>query len=200
MKNYTLENIEWTQYWTEDAESGKSKVLMIGDSISAGYRSIVNELLDDSLSITAYSTSKAVDNPWFTSELELNVKQGGFNYSIVTLNNGLHGFHLNTAEYEKGMRRLISAVQAILPDAKLYLVLSTPITKYAERDKLDEKNQTVIERNNVVLRIADELNLPVIDLYSTVLGEAELREDDGYHYNHAGYKKIAAKIVEEISK
>jgi len=200
MKNYTLENIEWTQYWTEDAESGKNKVLMIGDSISAGYRSIVNELLDDSLSITAYSTSKAVDNPWFTSELELNVKQGGFNYSIVTLNNGLHGFHLNTEEYEKGMRRLISAVQAILPDAKLYLVLSTPITKYAERDKLDEKNQTVIERNNVVLRIAEELNLPVIDLYSTVLGEAELREDDGYHYNHAGYRKIAAKIVEDISK
>lgn len=200
MKDYTLENIEWTQYWTEDTQSGKHKVLMIGDSISVGYRSEVNKLLGDDLSITAYSTSKAVDNPWFAKELALNIEQHDFSYDIVTLNNGLHGFHLSTEAYEAGMRSLIGAVQALLPAAKLYLVLSTPITEYEKPDTLSEKNQAVIERNEAVLRLADELGLPVIDLYSAVLGNAEVKSTDGYHYNGAGYQLLAAEIVRTICK
>lgn len=198
MKDYTLENIEWTQYWTEDSESGKHRVLMIGDSISVGYRSEVNKLLGDDLSITAYSTSKAVDNPWFAEELAVNIRQHAFTYDIVTLNNGLHGFHLSTEAYEAGMRSLIGAVQSMLPEAKLYLVLSTPITEYEKTDMLSEKNQVVTARNEVVVRLAGELGLPVIDLYSAVLGKAEVRSTDGYHYNGAGYQLLAAEIVRAI--
>ena len=198
MKDYTLENIEWTQYWTEDSESGKHRVLMIGDSISVGYRSEVNKLLGDDLSITAYSTSKAVDNPWFAEELAVNIRQHAFTYDIVTLNSGIHGFHLSTEAYEAGMRSLIGAVQSLLPEAKLYLVLSTPITEYEKTDTLSEKNQVVTARNEVVIRLAGELGLPVIDLYSAVLGKAEVRSTDGYHYNGAGYQLLAAEIVRAI--
>lgn len=200
MNDYTLENIEWTQYWTEDTQSGKHKVLMIGDSISVGYRSEVNKLLGDDMSITAYSTSKAVDNPWFAKELALNIEQHAFSYDIITLNNGLHGFHLSTEAYEAGMRDLISAVQSLLPASKLYLVLSTPITEYEKTDMLSEKNQLVVARNEVVLRLANELGLPVIDLYSAVLGNTEVRSADGYHYNGAGYQLLAAEIVRTICK
>lgn len=198
MKNYTLENVEWTQYWTEEAESGKRRVLMIGDSISVGYRSEVNRLLDDDVSITAYSTSKAVDNPWFAAELEMNVRQHDFTYDIVTLNNGLHGFHLSLEGYEAGMRALIAKVQSLLPQAKLYLVLSTPVTEYQKPEVLAEKNQIVLARNETVRRLAEELALPTIDLYDVVCGKPELSAGDGYHYNGEGYRALAEAIVGAI--
>lgn len=198
MNNYTLEHIEWTQYWAEECTSDKHRVLMIGDSISVGYRSEVNRQLPDTLSIAAHSTSKAVDNPWFTEEIAMNIRQHAFAYDIVTFNNGLHGFHLNAAEYEAGMRAAADALRKLLPEAKLYLVLSTPITENGKPDTLSEKNGIVTERNAVVTRIAEELGLPVIDLYSTVLGKAELRSADGYHYNGEGYRILAEEIVRNI--
>lgn len=198
MKNYTLEDIEWTQYWSEESESGKHKVLLIGDSISVGYRSEVNRLLDDDVSVAAYSTSKAVDNPWFAAELEMNVRQHDFKYDIVTLNNGLHGFHLSLEGYEAGMRALIAKVQSLLPQAKLYLVLSTPVTEYQKPEVLAEKNRIALERNETVRRLAAEFALPVIDLYSVVVGKPELSAGDGYHYNSKGYHALAEAIVGAI--
>ena len=47
-----LERIEWTNYWREDSQ-GKERVLLIGDSITAGYRSIVHKLLDGKLCVSA---------------------------------------------------------------------------------------------------------------------------------------------------
>ena len=200
MQEYTLEAIEWTQYWAEECTKDKTSVLMIGDSISVGYRSEVNRLLSDSMSIAAYSTSKAIDNPWFEEELSIVVRQHNFNYDTVTLNNGLHGFHLTTEAYEAGMRALIKTVQNLLPFSKLYLVLSTPITENGNPDILSDKNHIVIERNAAVTRIAAELHLPVIDLYNAVLGKAVLSNGDGYHYNEEGYQVLAAEIARAVDR
>ena len=88
-----LEEIEWTQYWVEDTRRDKKRVLLIGDSISVGYRSEVHKRLNGEAYVTAISTSKALDNPVLIREIDFYARAEDFEYEAIQFNNGLHGDH-----------------------------------------------------------------------------------------------------------
>ena len=46
-----LERIEWTNTWRENARDDVPRVLLIGDSITQGYRSIVNRMLEGKIRV-----------------------------------------------------------------------------------------------------------------------------------------------------
>jgi lysophospholipase L1-like esterase len=193
-----LERIEWTNTWREDCTNGAPRVLLIGDSITNGYKSVVHRHLAGRAGVTAFATSKAIDNPFLWEELLLLAKQEDMRYAAIQVNNGLHFGGLSVEEYEKCYTELVEKLLAAFPDTPLVLALSTPITKNGETDVLAEQNAAVLEKNEAVLRIAKKYNLPVHDLYAAVVGKAHLRSADGYHYNAEGYEILGGLVAEGI--
>jgi len=189
--DFTLETYEWDNVWWEHAaDAALPRALIIGDSITCGYRGMVNPRLAGLAFVDGFGTSKAVDNPWFAESVLLFMRQMA-RCEAVIFNNGLHGFHLSAAEYEAGYRKVLGELMAQHPDKKWTLVLSTPVRNTADLTQFTEQNEQVLERNGVVRRIASELNLPVLDYYALLENRPELWSPDGVHLCAAGYELLA---------
>ena len=190
-----LERIEWTNYWREDSH-GKDRILLIGDSISNGYKSIVHRELGGELCISAMSTSKSAANPHFCEEIEMIARQEDYCYKLVQLNSGLHSGGQSEQEYEANLEKIILFIQKILPNAILVLANSTPTTVKNEPSNFIEGS--VQKYNAAVDRLGAKYGLPVNDLYSLVYGNAEIRSLDGYHYIAEGNELLGKKVTEFI--
>ena len=192
---HQLESIEWVQYWAENCTIPGPRVLMIGDSISVGYRSAVFARIREKYGAATVSTSKALDNPHFTAEIDALASSEGFEYRVIHFNNGLHGFQLSGDEYRTHYEETVRFLRDRWPDARLILAASTPVTENGRPDVLAPINEKVLERNRIAHRIAEKNGLEYNDLYALVEGDPSLRSPDGYHYNGAGYEKMADRIA-----
>ena len=184
-----LETYEWDDVWFEKTGNGSAKrVLYIGDSISCGVRKNITKCSFDSILCDGYATSKAVDNPHFTTMIELQLSQQ-VKCDGVLFNNGLHGWHLSDDEYfncyEKTVKFILSKTKA-----PLYIVLTTTIK--------GDRNDRVIKRNELAKIVANKYNLKVIDLYDISQKNNNLMSDDGVHFVDAGYEIFAQEIIKHI--
>ncbi len=198
---HTLEKYEWDNIWWNDTWSKDStRVLMVGDSISVGYRDHVNKLLSpDGINADVLSTSKGIDNPALLTTLDAIAEQSTGKISLIHFNNGLHGFHLSAEEYAEHYERAVCHMLEKYPDAKLVLALSTPVTMVDHKEQYDPKlNKQVLERNEKVRGFAEKYNLPINDLYSLIDGKLYARKQDAFHYYSTGYKIMAKQIARVI--
>lgn len=193
-----LENIEWTNTWRENATEGTPRVLLIGDSITVGYRSIVNRNLEGALRVTAFATSKSIANPYLVEEIALLGKQEGNAYQVVQFNNGLHGGGLTDAEYAALYEEVLYKTVALFPQARFQLALSTPVSVNGDTASYGERNDQVIRWNDCVRKIGEKTGFPVVDLYSIVYGNKDIRTADGYHYTRDGYELLGRAVADAI--
>lgn len=201
MKSYGFanrENKEWSNMWWENADKpNENRILLIGDSITNGYRSYVQSNLPE-FSVDMLATSKALDDVMLFKELEYMFLQ--YEYKIIHFNNGLHGWHLQNEQYKTSYEKLIEFLKILSSNSVIVLVTSTPVTKIGQITELDmEKNDIVKERNKIVRGLADKYSLAINDLYNNMIEKPELRADDGYHYIDIG-KEYQGKIVSEVIK
>lgn len=214
MKNFNNESIEWSRVWREQAATDTERVLLIGDSIIDGSKSYIGKNLAPTLAITAYITSKGLNNPYFIKELALTVEQEDFNYKAIYLNSGLHFHGQSAQEYKQNYKKLISEIREMLPDATIILGTSTPwtvgtsalakeyeapLTVNAEVS-FHERNQTVIAYNEKVFEIAKEESLPVFDAYTLMLENTAYKAPDGVHFKPEGYALLSEKIANALKE
>lgn len=130
-----LERIEWGEFrWDEADKTDMPRVLLIGDSITKGYRPHVAEEFKGIASIDLMASSRGLDNPAFARELRYVTVESGYNYRVIQFNNGLHGFHSSAEAYEAGLDRVLTSLMKLREDggAKIVLALSTPVTRKQE--------------------------------------------------------------------
>ena len=169
------EQIEWSISYAYNAtETDKPRVLLIGDSICKGYESKVRDLLGGRINVSFWASSKCVTDPDYLRELDfmLDARE----YDMITFNNGLHSLFSNREEWNAAYASAVSFIRAKLPDTKLSLVLSTPLTD-------GKLTKTVISLNETVRNIAAERNLPVLDLFSPMDAlDRDRYWTDTFHY------------------
>lgn len=188
-----LETYEWDNVWWEQApDNEKKRVLYIGDSISCGIRHIATELSNGEILFDGFGTSKALDNPYFQESLHLFAAQERYR-DLVLFNNGLHGWHLSAAEFEKYYADMLSFLKNEFSDTPIVIALSTSLVD-------DEKDKRVIEYNAVAERLAKENGFPIIDLYSATSSKNEMHISDGVHLTEDGYRTLAGIIVENVKE
>ena len=187
-----LETYEWDNVWWEQApDTEKKRILYIGDSISCGLRQILTELADNQFLVDGFGTSKGIDNPFFSDSVRLFAKQQKAR-EMILFNNGLHGFHLeDSTEYRMYYEKMVQFLMSEFANTPIILVLSTCVADEA-------RNKRVIERNQSVMEIAKQYNLPVIDLYKASEKYLKFRREDGVHFNAEGYQKLAQIVLEQI--
>jgi lysophospholipase L1-like esterase len=192
------ERYEWCNTWWEDANNAEGpRVLLVGDSITVGYRPFVNELLKNEALADMYASSRGLDDPSYAKELKYMLSE--YPYRVIHLNNGLHGMHLSEGEYREGFIATVQLISEIQPEAVIVLVTSTPVTKDGIPEEIsDAVNSVVIARNASLRKIAQKYALPINDLYSLMLGKSGLCISDGYHYNTDGQKLQAETVVSAV--
>ncbi len=151
------EGIEWSISYTFNATDKKNpRVLLIGDSICNAYQVPVRKNLENACNVTFWASSKCVTDPDYFRELDFILS--AYDYDVITFNNGLHSLTTNREEWIKAYRAAVTFIQNKLK-AKLYLVLSTPLT-------VPEWTAQSAELNQYTLEVAKEKGLPVIDLFT----------------------------------
>lgn len=196
----TFENKEWTRLWFDEAADRETpRVMLIGDSITAGYTQAVNRHLDNRLRADSIASSKALDHPAYLAEIDFFASEFGFDYRLIHFNNGLHGWHLSEAEYARQLDTKVNWLLYHFPGAKLILATSTPVTVNGDPETLNaEKNAVVIARNEQMQIMARRYNLPLNDLYAAMANRPEWRNADGFHYNERGVDAQGCLVADFI--
>ena len=202
MSDFTLKNgknevryetFEWDNVWIDHANDKTTKrVLYIGDSISVGTRKELSKLFGDRVLFDGFATSKSVDNPFFKDALKLFIKQLN-RVDAILFNNGLHGGHLDDAEYYQNYRDIVSFLRENHKDIPIYILYTT----YA---KTPFGMNRVPGRNVQAERIAKEFGLNVIDLYDITYQNKELISNDNIHLTDEGYLALADTIRTALEK
>lgn len=193
---------EWANLWWEDAPNMTApRVMLIGDSITNGYKNTVQNLLrEKGVLVDMAAGSRSVEDPALFAEINYvlcDIQE--HKYKAVHFNNGLHGSHLSGEEFETGMKKIISLIKTIRPEAMLILATCTIYTPAGTEGSVDTiKNKQVLERNAIIKKLAAEYALPVDDLFAAVAGNADYPQPDTVHYTEAGYKKLAESAVKSL--
>ncbi|MGV8090564.1 MAG: SGNH/GDSL hydrolase family protein [Mangrovibacterium sp.] len=195
------ENIEWSDFWWEnEPDATKPRVLFIGNSITRGYFPLASKKLSDVANCDRYATSRSIVDPALLKETRMAMSK--YHHAVIHFNNGLHGWHLNSVQYEKGLRKYVRFLMSHKSrGCKLVYSLTTPVPSKEDRIKLDpEQNQVVIDRNRIARKIMEENEIPVIDLYGLMEPELERYSSSkgNVHYNKDGNERLANRVSEEI--
>lgn len=201
-KQIVREDIEWTNFWwTHEPDVTKPRVLFIGNSILQGYFPFVSASLDGTVNCDRYSSSRSIEDPALFKETKLAMAK--YNHKVIHFNNGLHGWHLTNRQYEKALRKYVKFLKSNKSkDCVLIYSLTTPFPSEKPGQKLHpEKNQVVLDRNQIARRIMEENNIPVIDLYSLMEPELESfsHSKGDVHYKEKGYEMMADLISKKIN-
>ncbi len=188
------ERIEWCDIWVKDAERKKAKrALFVGDSITRGYYALVEKELDGALSCARCCTSRFLSDPVFFKELDLVLSQ--YEFDVVHLNNGLHGWDYREKEFEQGLEPFVEFVQEKAPKAKVALATCTPIWDTAALDRPDKRNKRVLVRNASIRKVAKRMAVPVDDLHAVVTARPDCVCGDGVHFLDSGNRRLAAAVA-----
>ena len=193
-RTQSLETYEWDYVWWDHAGTqGVSRVLYIGDSISFATRPIATVCANNDIFFDGFSTSKALDNPYFQDVIRLFALQQGERKAIV-FNNGLHGWHLDdTREYKEYYEKFIQFLLKEFEGTPIILLKTTAVEN-------TERNARVQVRNKAVDELAKKYNLPVLDFYSPIDKQRDHIFSDGVHLIPDGYKLLAEMLVEKVQE
>ena len=188
--SYKYETYEWDRTWVHKANDYETpRVFYIGDSISWGTREQISGICSD-INFDGLHTSKSLDHPFFRDMVNLTAAQLP-KIDAVLFNHGHHSWHLDDGdEYYALLREFVDFLLEKFRGKPFFLVLST-YSSHEERDVRIKK------RNELTLKLAEEYNLPVIDLYP--VSEAN-RENllDIVHFNSEGYRAVAKELVSKL--
>lgn len=101
-------------------------------------------------------------------------------------------------DYEKYLRRIIKRIPVLFPNAKICFALSTQVVEeYFHTPKYHRYNAEIEAYNAAALKIMQEENIPVDDLY-TVSAQMprEWHTLDGTHFTREGYEALGKAVAE----
>ncbi len=191
------ERYEWSNIWWDCADDrALPRVLLIGDSISCGYSAGVTKLLEGRYHVDRLGTSRSINDPVLAKETVMMLQE--YPYVAVHFNNGLHGFHLDAAQYTAALATWVRLIREHAKGTALIWASSTPITDNDAPTKLSDSNRIVVARNEAASAVMQAEGVPTNDLYSLVVDRPQLRSADGYHYNGDGYDLLARAVAEAV--
>ncbi len=195
------EAIEWCDIWISHAnETNLPRVLLIGDSIARDYYPEVEKRLAGKAFVARLATSRFLADQVLLKEIELVLD--GAKFDVIVFNNGMHGWQHNEAEYRKAFPKLIKAIRAHAPKAKLIWATTTPLRNGEDvtyDTKAEYSDERIAARNAVAAEIVAAQKIPTVDLNAAVRGHPEFHSDN-VHFNGQGVQILAARVCTAVEK
>lgn len=195
----------------DDPTKPKSRVLILGDSISMGYTPFVKEMLAEDTEVirprlNCMGTKNGVEKlaEWLALE--------GGKWTVIHFNFGLHDLKHETADgmpsetdtdprqsepdaYEKNLRDITTRLKAT--GAKLVFATTTPVPPGCAKPL--RKPEDAKQYNDIALRIMKEHGVLINDLHTFCLPRLEnIQRPANVHFTPAGSKVLASEVVRHI--
>jgi hypothetical protein len=196
-----LEKTEWTDIWLADAnQQGLPRVLLVGDSIALGYFKDVQQDLAGKAYCGRYTTSMFLGNPDYVGELELLLKR--YNFSVIHINNGLHGWDYTEDQYRQSLPKVMKVLAKYGRGAVIVWATTTPRRNAQNPAQLADNNNRVLERNRIAADYMGRHGIAVDDLYNLVADHPEYYNlpQDATHFNPQGRAVEGKQVSDAILK
>lgn len=194
----------------EDVE-GLPRVLLIGDSISIGYTTSVQKLLEGKANVHRAPTNCG---PTTRGLQQLDQWLGDKSWDVIHFNWGLHDLKYmgpngqNLAdpkaatskpqvaidEYEKNLRTLVARLKKT--NAKLIWCATTPVPEGARGRVVGDS----VKYNKVAADVMNENGIAIDDLYSFAKPRLKkIQRPKDVHFTPAGSAALAGEVVKHIT-
>ena len=188
------ENIEWStaySYHVTDGRSSLPRVLLIGDSITAGYQGAVAKKLEGKVNVTYWASSYGVTAPMYWKLAETYLTD--LRYDAVHFCPGTHSYHATDEEIETGARRLIALIREKQPQAKLIWCSKTPVTN-------EMTNAKSLSINRITGRVAKEMGVEWRDDLYLLMKPYDHATywRDPFHFKPAGIDLQAEQVAQSV--
>jgi lysophospholipase L1-like esterase len=217
--DFPRESIEWCDIWIPHSNENKlPRVLLLGDSITRGYRPEVEKRLNGKAYVAQLASSAFITDPALLAQVAMVLDNNKFD--VIHFNNGMHGWEHSDQEYEQGLPVLIETIRKHAPNAKLVWANTTPLrdnsapaaagapkdSASAEAGRLmtqaDVKKVSdarIRARNAIAEKIMSANRIPVDDLYTLSAGHPE-QHSDNVHFNGTGVNLQADQVAQSVTK
>lgn len=192
------EDIEWINFWGPHTnDSALPRVLLFGDSITQGYHSNVEKLLEGKAYVVRISGSTSLSDPALLDEMALILK--AYDFDVVHFNNGMHGDTYTEEEYAAALPEFYRLIRAHAPRARLIWANTTAVRVRPDMVEYAPKTERVKERNRLAAEFFAGRDVLVEDLFEAVGTHPEYYvNSDGVHLNADGYEAASKLIVSNI--
>lgn len=218
--SFDREWAEWSNFSiTLPRGERENRILLVGDSISAGYGDMVQKKLPE-FHVDRLNTSEGIHHPNFLRLLEIALRQ--YPYRLVHLNNGIHLHGQEIEEYGKNLWGVFNWIHLISPNTKIVFATTTPLSRRLNKEEMEkfdihhfsmgdrapitfhrsgecwvideEASEIYRELNGKAKEICAAHGIPVNDLYA-LCAERNLQKSDGVHFEEGAYLELAEEIA-----
>ncbi len=196
------EPIEWT--WAQRPEApaaGLPSVLLVGDSITRGYYPEVVKDLAGTANVYLFASSICSGDPRLPMQLRAYFEMVGVHFAVIHFNNGMHGWGYTEAQYAAGLPKMIAALRAGAPGARLIWATTTPLLHSSATPggpgTADATNIRIDARNRLAAAVMRRDRIPADGLHALMLKHQELHHGD-VHYTAEGYATMAGQVAAAV--
>jgi hypothetical protein len=187
------ESIEWCDIWISHAnQTNLPRVLLIGDSITRDYYHDVEKQLEGKAYVARLATSRFASDPVLLQEIALLLDNTKFD--VIHFNNGMHGWQHSEEEYRSAFPKMLKAIRAHAPKAKLVWAATTPLKESKPNNATEASDERIAARNAIGLECIKGRDIVVDDLNVLVRGHPEYHSDN-VHFNEDGIRIEAAQVA-----
>ena len=180
------------------------KILMLGDSISLGYREKVENKLSDKADIyfPNDNVKYSVNLLRYINEWAEQMKIGS-NIDVVYFNVGLWDVLrisgdaplVSLEEYAQNLRRIIERLKYLFCNAKIIFATTTTVDEALMKYSLSRYNVDIDRYNKMACQIMADMNVAVHDLNFVSKKELQDKYVDFTHFTEEGYDILAEEVA-----
>lgn len=178
------------------------RVLLIGDSVMAGYVGGVRNQLAGEANVDDFGTPNFLSNT-LADQVKGIVDTYG-PYDVIHFNDaGLHAFQpgrpqATALEYQMDMQEYVDVLNTA--SSRLIWATTTNVTTDGNTMQLDPvNNPTIIWFNENAEIVMDANHVPTVDLYGLTINRLDLKTDQ-FHWTFGGYQLMASAVAPAISE
>ncbi|MBQ7879545.1 MAG: SGNH/GDSL hydrolase family protein [Clostridia bacterium] len=191
------EDIEWLRLWCEQVnDNALPHIALVGDSITEGYFRLVQKAFEGIARVDYLATSYSIASDAYAAMVKAFIADS--DYVAVHYNYGLHAYSVTDEVYAARCKEMLTFLSA---RTKTVVGLTTTVLTDDLKTESAEWKEKVIARNAELAKIAEELRLPVNDLYTESKRlSGDSRAADGVHFSEKGYAALALQVTESLKK
>jgi len=199
------EKIEWFNYWIEDANQGKKRILLIGDSVTRQYRKILNNVIaTEGYVCDLIATSHSILDEVLEKELKFFFKTFSYPYKYIVFHLGAHhGYWIECSENSDDKSAYEMKVELLLKliSDNCEQVITLSGTHENAGSSIagieDIHNREIDARNCILKQISLKNKYLFIDL-NLFMNKGNFGYTDWCHYERKADEYMANRIAEII--
>lgn len=198
------ERIEWLNYWIEDANVYKKRIILIGDSVTRDLRKKMSFYLNKNFAVDLLAMSYSILDDMVMAEIKHYFQSSVYRYEYIIYNMGAHhGYHIKCLEENQGSKEFENRTIEILSFLKKYchsiIAVSSTLENFIDSSDMNlfHYNDEIKERNHLLKLAAEKLHITFFNLDEKI-DYRTLKYSDRCHFSDKTYENIAKTIIVQL--